>query len=165
MKEMSQRQLAFCHNIAEGYPPYRAYEMAGFRKNRGNCYRLKENERIRQRLFTLEQAAMKRNKLTVDDMLTRLEEARIRAAEAKQGGAEVSAIMGMCKLLGMLVDKQQTTTVDVSKMNLQEVEAALRDVLGDKADAVLRALADDSSSDSAKTPAKGNGQKTFVPRG
>ena len=47
------RQERFALKVAQGVPPYRAYEEAGYKKNEGNCYRMNENERVKQRLLEL----------------------------------------------------------------------------------------------------------------
>ena len=58
------------------------------------------------RIKQLQQAAAERNRITVDDLLLELEEARIIAmsAETPQSSAAVAATMGKAKLLGL--DKQ-----------------------------------------------------------
>ena len=47
------RQERFALKVAQGIPPYRAYEEAGYKKNAGNCYRMNENERVKERLLEL----------------------------------------------------------------------------------------------------------------
>jgi len=47
------RQERFCLKVAQGIPPYRAYEEAGYKKHESNCYRMSENERVKERLLEL----------------------------------------------------------------------------------------------------------------
>jgi hypothetical protein len=67
--------------------------------------------------------------------------------------------MGIAKICGMLTDKTELTTRDVSKMGMAEVEAALREVVGDKmAEAILREANLDPQDPASNV-------KKFVPRG
>lgn len=47
------RQERFALKVAQGIPPYRAYEEAGYKKHESNCYRMSENERVKARLLEL----------------------------------------------------------------------------------------------------------------
>ena len=48
------RQERFCLKVAQGIPPYRAYEEAGYKKDTKNPYRLMtENDRVKDRLLEL----------------------------------------------------------------------------------------------------------------
>jgi phage terminase small subunit len=93
---------------------------------------------VRQFLSELEAKTMKRHEVTVDSLLTELEEARLNAKAAKQPSSEVSAVMGKAKLTGLLVDRQEIK--DVSNMNMEELVQVVRDNMGDEADVALKAL-------------------------
>jgi hypothetical protein len=135
---LNHRQKAFARLVHEQVPPYRAYALAGYRHHESNPYRLRENERVKRYLSELEAQTMKRHEVTVDTLLTELEEARLNAKAAKQPSSEVSAIMGKAKLTGLLVDRQEIK--DVSNMNTDELIQAVRDNMGDDADIALKAL-------------------------
>jgi phage terminase small subunit len=137
-QRLSERQKAFARLVHEQVPPYRAYALAGYRPHESNPYRLSENERVKQYMCELEARTMERHQVTVDTLLTELEEARLNAKSAKQPSSEVSAIMGKAKLAGLLVDKQEIK--DVSNMNMEELIQSVRDKLGDQAEIVLKAL-------------------------
>jgi hypothetical protein len=81
---------------------------------------------------------MQRHEVTVDSLLTELEEARLNAKATKQPSSEVTAIMGKAKLAGLLVDKQEIK--EVSNMNMEELVQAVRHNMGDEADVALKAL-------------------------
>lgn len=68
---------------------------------------LLKNPEVAQRVAELKQEAAERNKITVDDLLAELEEARTVAnAEGKpQASAMVAATMGKAKLLGFLAER------------------------------------------------------------
>jgi hypothetical protein len=93
---------------------------------------------VKQYLSELEAQTMKRHKVTIDSLLTELEEARLNAKTTRQPAAEISAVMGKAKLAGLLVDKQEIK--DVSNMNMEELIQSVRDKLGDQAEIVLKAL-------------------------
>jgi Terminase small subunit len=137
-RQLSERQKSFARLVHEQVPPYRAYGLAGYRRHHSNAYRLRENEGVKQYLSELEAQTMKRHEVTVDTLLTELEEARLNAKAAKQPSSEVSAIMGKAKLTGLLVDRQEIK--DVSNMNTDELIQAVRDNMGDDADIALKAL-------------------------
>jgi phage terminase small subunit len=67
---------------------------------------LLDNRKIAARVAELQAVHLERHKLTVDDLLAELEEARqaALAAETTQSSAAVAATMGKAKLLGL--DKQ-----------------------------------------------------------
>src|SRR5262245_38159299 len=114
-RQLSQRQKTFARLVHEQVPPYRAYALAGYCQHHSNAYRLRENEGVKQYLSELEAQTMKRHEVTIDSLLTELEEARLNAKAAKQPSSEVSAVMGKAKLTGLLVDRQEIK--DVSSMN------------------------------------------------
>src|SRR5215207_9034973 len=137
-RQLSERQKAFARLVHEQIPPYRAYALAGYRRHHSNAYRLRENEGVRQFLSELEAQTMERHEVTIDSLLTELEEARLNAKAAKQPSSEVSAVMGKAKLSGLLVDRQEIK--DVSNMNMEELVQAVRENMGDEADVALKAL-------------------------
>jgi phage terminase small subunit len=137
-RQLSERQKAFARFVHEQVPPYGAYALAGYRPHESNPYRLSEDERVKRYLSELEARTMKRHEVTIDSLLTELEEARLNAKAAKQPSSEVSAVMGKAKLTGLLVDKQEIK--DVSNMNMEELIQSVRDKLGDQAEIVLKAL-------------------------
>ncbi len=105
---------------------------------------------------------MKRHEVTVDSLLTELEEARLNAKTTKQPGAEISAVMGKAKLTGLLVDRQEIK--DVSKMNMEELIQSVRENLGDEAEIVLKALGLDTRDRQTKRE-KQEGEKPVIATG
>ncbi|AZV93579.1 terminase small subunit [Bordetella sp. J329] len=93
-------------NASEAYRrTYNAGRMKPETVNR-NAKALLDNNKIAARVAELQAAHVERHKLTVDDLLAELEEARKAAltAETAQSSAAVAATMGKAKLLGL--DKQ-----------------------------------------------------------
>ena len=161
-RQLSERQKSFARLVHEQVPAYRAYALAGYRRHHSNAYRLRENEGVKQYLSELEAQTMKRHEVTVDSLLTELEEARLNAQTTKQPGAEISAVMGKAKLTGLLVDRQEIK--DVSNMNPEELVQAVRDNLGDEADVVLKALGLDANAGQTKRE-KQQGEKPVTRTG
>ena len=73
--------------------------------------RLLDNPNVALKLEELKAEAAERNKITVDDLIKELQEAREAALAANnpQSAAAVAATMGKAKLLGMLTDKIDST--------------------------------------------------------
>lgn len=65
---------------------------------------LLKNGKVAVRVEELKKRALKRYDLTVDDIITELEEARELAKQTNQSSTMVSASMGKAKLLGMVTD-------------------------------------------------------------
>ncbi|WP_283737179.1 terminase small subunit [Alcaligenes faecalis] len=114
MKEMplTPKQEAFAlayvetGNASEAYRrTYNAVKMKPETVNR-TAKGLLDNRKIAARVAELQAEHVERHKLTVDDLLAELEQARQAAltAETAQSSAAVAATMGKAKLLGL--DKQ-----------------------------------------------------------
>ncbi|MFU1915519.1 terminase small subunit [Bordetella avium] len=98
---------------------------------------LLDNRKIAARVAEIQAAHVERHKLTVDDLLAELEEARQAAlsAETTQSSAAVAATMGKAKLLGL--DKQviehsgpgggPIATVTVSPEELRKAVQSVQD--------------------------------------
>lgn len=109
---LTPKQEAFClayietGNASEAYrQSYNADKMKPETVNR-KAKDLLDNGKIAARIKQLQGEHVERHKLTVDDLLAELEEARKAAlsAETPQSSAAVGATMGKAKLLGL--DKQ-----------------------------------------------------------
>lgn len=110
--KLTDKQEKFCRAYLETNNKSEAYRMAY------DCSKMKpesvwrkavevfDNVNVAARIKQLQDEAAARNRVTVDDLLRELEEARIiaMAAETPQSSAAVAATMGKAKLLGM--DKQ-----------------------------------------------------------
>lgn len=117
---LTQKQEKFClayietGNASEAYR--RAYS-AGKMKPETVTKRASEllaDGGVSGRVAELQKAAAERNAITVDDLLSELEEARQAAlmCETPQSSAAVSATMGKAKMLGFLMDKTELTGKD-----------------------------------------------------
>ena len=112
--KLTPKQEAFCYgyietgNASEAYR--QAYNAEKMRPDTVNnkAYGLLQKGDIRARLDELRAEHKKRHEITVDTLVAELEEARKLAFETDKAAAAVSATMGKAKLLGLVVDKQET---------------------------------------------------------
>ena len=112
--KLTPKQEAFCYgyvetgNASEAYR--QAYNAEKMRPDTVNnkAYGLLQKGGIRARLDELRAEHKKRHEITVDTLVVELEEARKLAFETDKAAAAVSATMGKAKLLGLVVDKQET---------------------------------------------------------
>ncbi len=117
---LTQKQENFClayietGNASEAYrSAYNAENMKSETIHVKACELLKKGN-VAVRVDELRTKAIKRNEITVDDLVKELENARIAAltSETVQASAAISATMGKAKLLGLGVEKVDLT-VDV----------------------------------------------------
>ncbi len=107
---LTAKQEKFCQGVAKGLTysdAYReAYDADKMKTETINrkAKELIDNGKVAARIDKLKQRALKRYDLTVDDIITELEEAREIAKETKTSAAMVSASMGKAKLLGLVTD-------------------------------------------------------------
>jgi len=131
---LTQKQEKFClsymetGNASEAYrQSYDAGKMKPETVNR-EAKKLLDTPKIATRIGELRKAAEKRNAITVDDLVSELEEARKAAlgAVTPQAGAAVSATMGKGKLLGLVVDKAEAKiehTAPLSRADFYKADA------------------------------------------
>lgn len=74
------------------------------------------NGKVAVRIDALRALHQKRHEITVDDLVAELEEARKLAFETDKAAAAVQATMGKAKLLGLVVEKQETNVVQPPKI-------------------------------------------------
>jgi phage terminase small subunit len=110
---LTAKQEAFClayietGNASEAYR--KSYDAENMKSEtiHKRASELLDNGEVAGRVEELRKEAAERNKITVDDLIKELQEAREAALGAAnpQSAAAVAATMGKAKLLGMLVDK------------------------------------------------------------
>lgn len=80
-----------------------------------NASRVLADSKVTARVAELQSQAAERTMVTVESLTVKLEEARLHALKDEKGAsAAVSAIMGMAKLHGLLIDKQDHSSSDGS---------------------------------------------------
>ena len=120
--KLTPKQEKFCYgymetgNASEAYrQSYNAEKMRPDTVN-NKAYGLLQKGGIRARLDELRAEHKKRHEITVDTLVAELEEARKLAFETDKAAAAVSATMGKAKLLGLVVEKQETNIVQPPKI-------------------------------------------------
>jgi predicted Rossmann fold nucleotide-binding protein DprA/Smf involved in DNA uptake len=96
-------------NASEAYR--RAYNSTG----KSNTLHRKANDLlkhpiIKAEVIAMQEQARERNQVTIDNVVDELEEARQVAKQSGNAAAMVSATLGKAKVLGLVVDKQETNT-------------------------------------------------------
>jgi phage terminase small subunit len=137
----NQRHERFAQALFEGETADAAYEIAGFKANRGNASRLKANESIMARLAELQTQTAKSAEVTVESLLAELEHARSRADGLDQLSAAVKAISEKAKISGLLVQKIEVGGVDA--FSEAESYSDLADRLLDEIEARFHPVTDD----------------------
>lgn len=144
---LTPKQENFClayietGNASEAYR--RAYDAEKMKPETINrsAKELLDNPKISTRLDELRVSIVERHKITVDDLIKELEEARALAlvAETVQASAAISATMGKAKLLGLGVDRVEMTgkngaaqelnvNVSMTDVNINKLRNKLNDI-------------------------------------
>lgn len=122
-------------NASEAYR--RAYDAGGMKPASINrkAKELLDNGKIAARVRTLQSDAEQRHKITIDDLIAELEEARncAKGLDKPQTATMVAATMGKAKLLGFLDTKGDG--VDDSMPAPVKVVVQVKDARADDADA------------------------------
>lgn len=88
-----------------------------------------QHPEVSLRVKTGQAEAVKRNEITVDDLIAELDEARLISKEDRVGSVMVSATMGKGKLLGLIVDRKDLTVhSQISAMTDAELAQFIDDV-------------------------------------
>lgn len=107
------RHERFAQELAKGKTADEAYQLAGFKANRGNATTLKANQSISDRVTEILAKSEERTLVTIESITAELDEARIHAMKDPKGAAAaVSATMGKAKLHGLLVERSEVTGKD-----------------------------------------------------
>jgi phage terminase small subunit len=93
-----------------------------------NASKLLRDTKVTLRVEQLQAEHAQRHNVTVDSITEMLKEDREKAHAAGQIGAAVSASMGLAKLHGLIVDKQEVKRAgdDVASIPTDELEAIVR---------------------------------------
>lgn len=120
--KLTPKQEKFClvyietGNASEAYrQSYNTAKMKPETVNR-TAKQLLDNRKIAARVDELREEHAKRHEITVDTLVAELEEARKLAFETEKAAAAVQATLGKAKLLGLVVEKQETNIVQPPKI-------------------------------------------------
>lgn len=110
---LTPKQEAFAQAYLEtgnGSEAYRrAYNAENMKENvvHVKACELLKNGKVAVRLTELQKRAQKRHDITIDSLTEMLKEDRALARDLEQTSAAVSAVMGLAKIHGLILDKAQ----------------------------------------------------------
>ena len=112
---MTPKQADFVRLYFELGIASEAYKRAYNSHAKPNTLHRKANDLLKHPVIKAEVKAMQdqareRNQVTIDNVVDELEEARQIAKQSGNAAAMVSATLGKAKVLGLVVDKQETNT-------------------------------------------------------
>ena len=136
-KQLTQKQINFCHKYIECGNASEAYRFAYNAENMKqesiavNASKLLSDANVSLMVQNLRAKAQEEAVLTVQDLIKELEEARIAAltAQTVQASAAATATMGKARLLGL--DKlitENTTTHSFEDVSDEELDARLKSI-------------------------------------
>lgn len=120
--KLTPKQEAFCYGYIEtgnASGAYRAAYNAEKMKPESvavQAAKMLASPKIALKIDALRAELRQRHEITVDDLVAELEEARKLAFETDKAAAAVQATMGKAKLLGLVVEKQETNVVQPPKI-------------------------------------------------
>lgn len=115
------RHERFAQELAKGKTADEAYQLAGFKANRGNATRLKANERVEARVAEILGRVAARTETTIYDIADQLDEDRLFARTQEAPAAAITATMGKAKVLGLLTDKHEHTGKDGGAIQVEDL--------------------------------------------
>ena len=114
------RHEKFCQELAKGQSAHQSYIDAGFRPSRQNAGRLKTKEDVAARVLEIQQAAANRAEITLEGILRELDEAISIAKQKGQPNALINAASLRSRLGGLLTEKIEVTTRNVTTANVPD---------------------------------------------
>jgi hypothetical protein len=99
------RRELFAQAVARGLCNCAAQQAANYKPDRGNAARLTANDSVAARIAELQQEAARSTKVTLESIISELNEAAAIAKERGQGQALVSVASLKAKLSGLLTEK------------------------------------------------------------
>ena len=142
------RAERFCQLVAQGFVPFKAFPLAGYRPDNSHPYRLAENGRVKARLSELHKGLAMKTRVTVESISEQLDDDRAFAQRVDQAGPALNATIAKAKLHGLIVDRKESGAPgDFAAQNSEtDIIALVRQELGEQAAALLvSALADEAS--------------------
>jgi len=111
------RHEKFCQELAQGRSAAEAYINAGFRASRQNAGRLRTRDDVAARILEIQRVAANRAEITLEGILRELDEAISIAKQKGQPNALINAASLRSRLGGLLTEKIEVTTRNVTTAN------------------------------------------------
>jgi hypothetical protein len=106
------RHEKFAQGLAEGKTAINAYEMAGYKPDRGAASRLSANVSIQARVAELQGKAAESAIVTLEGLIQEAGELQVAGLKLNQISAAVAALTAKAKLAGFWVDKAESTNTN-----------------------------------------------------
>jgi phage terminase small subunit len=106
------RHEKFAQGLAEGKPAINAYELAGYKPDRGAASRLSANVSIQARVAELQGKAAESAIVTLEGLIQEAGELQVAGLKLNQISAAVAALTAKAKLAGFWVDKAESTNTN-----------------------------------------------------
>lgn len=139
----NKRQERFAQLLKQGIPPYRAYPLAGYKRDHAHPYRLAEKGGMKQRLAELDHAFQVKTRVTLETICDKLDEDREFARSVGQAGPALNATIMKAKIHGLMIDRRESGDPgEFSKLqSADDVLALIRAEFGEEiAELLIRAL-------------------------
>jgi len=107
----------FAQELAKGKTAIEAYEVAGYKPDRGAASRLSTNVNIQARCSEIIERAATRVEVSLASLLEEAEEVRKQALESKQFSAAISAIKEKGVLSGVRVERRENTNRNLDDLS------------------------------------------------
>jgi hypothetical protein len=106
------RHEKFAQGLAQGKPAINAYELAGYKPDRGAASRLSANVSIQARVAELQGKAAESAIITLEGLIQEAGELQVAGLKLNQISAAVAALTAKAKLAGFWVDKAESTNTN-----------------------------------------------------
>jgi hypothetical protein len=106
------RHEKFAQGLAQGKPAINAYELAGYKPDRGAASRLSANVSIQARVAELQGKAAESAIVTLEGLIQEAGELQVAGLKLNQISAAVAALTAKAKLAGFWVDKAESTNTN-----------------------------------------------------
>jgi hypothetical protein len=103
------RHEKFAQGLAQGKPAINAYELAGYKADRGAASRLSAKVSIQARVAELQGKAAESAIVTLEGLIQEAGELQVAGLKLNQISAAVAALTAKAKLAGFWVDKAECT--------------------------------------------------------
>jgi phage terminase small subunit len=121
---LNAKHERFAQELAKGKTADEAYQIAGYKPNRGNATTLKANQSVLDRVAEIKDRGAVRAEITLQTLMREAGEIQAAAMEAKQLSAATAALTIKAKLAGLWVDKSENTNRNVDPARVSDAELA-----------------------------------------
>jgi uncharacterized small protein (DUF1192 family) len=112
----------FAQGLAMGMSAVDAHEAAGYKRDDGNASKWAAKPEVQARVQEITGRVAAKTEVTIESLITEMEEVRVAAAADRQHAAVVSAITAKAKLAGLWVEKRENLNRNADPDILSDAE-------------------------------------------